>query len=95
MTKFRSIAHWADGRLERLPKLAAELVALQVAAIVGNIDATRAAKAATASIPIIFVSGADPVACGAVSECQSTGRQYHRRQLLYRSDYRQKARTLA
>jgi putative ABC transport system substrate-binding protein len=61
-------SRWGDGREERLPKLAAELVALQVAAIVaGSTPATRAAKAATASIPIIFVTGADPVAEGLVS----------------------------
>ena len=45
---------WADGRKERLPKLAAELVALQVAAIVGSVEAALAAKVATASIPIVF-----------------------------------------
>ena len=50
-------ARWADGRAERLPKLAAELVALQVSAIVGNVDAALAAKAATTSIPIVFVTG--------------------------------------
>src|SRR5512135_2084643 len=37
---------WADGRKERLPKLAAELVALQVAAIVGSVEAALAAKVA-------------------------------------------------
>ena len=58
---------WADGREDRLPKLAAELVALQVSAIVGlSTPAARAAKAATASIPIIFVVGVDPVADGLV-----------------------------
>ena len=44
-------ARWADGRQERLPKLAAELVALPVAAIVGSVEAALAAKAATTSIP--------------------------------------------
>jgi putative ABC transport system substrate-binding protein len=66
-------ARWADGRAERLPKLAAELVALQVAAIVGNIDAAFAAKAATTSIPIVFVIGADPVAAGLVSSINRPG----------------------
>jgi putative ABC transport system substrate-binding protein len=56
-----------------LPKLAAELVALQVAAIVGNIDAALAAKAATTSIPIVFVIGADPVAAGLVSSISRPG----------------------
>jgi putative ABC transport system substrate-binding protein len=64
---------WADGRNERLPKLAAELVALRVAAIVGNIDAALAAKATTTSIPIIFVIGFDPVAAGLVSNLNRPG----------------------
>ena len=66
-------SRWADGQLERLPKLAAELVALQVAAIVASIDAARAVKVATASIPIIFVTGADPVAAGLVSNINRPG----------------------
>jgi putative ABC transport system substrate-binding protein len=64
---------WADGRNERLPKLAAELIALRVAAIVGNIDAALAAKATTTSIPIIFVIGFDPVAAGLVSNLNRPG----------------------
>src|SRR5262249_36845239 len=42
-------SRWADGRPERLPKLAAELVALQVKAIVGSVEAALALKAATTS----------------------------------------------
>jgi putative ABC transport system substrate-binding protein len=58
---------WADDHEERLPKLAAELVALPVTAIVaGSFPAARAAKAATASIPIVFVTGEDPVTGGLV-----------------------------
>ena len=56
-----------------MPKLAAELVDLQVAAIVGNVDAALVAKAATTSIPIIFVSGSDPVAAGLVSSINRPG----------------------
>src|SRR5262245_41996006 len=50
---------WADGNYERLPGLAKELVALGVDLIVsvGGPSAARAAKAATTSIPIVFVSG--------------------------------------
>jgi putative ABC transport system substrate-binding protein len=63
-------SRWA---LERLPKLAAELAALQVAAIVGSVEAALAAKAATTSIPIVFVTGADPVAAGLVSSINRPG----------------------
>ena len=67
-------SRWGDGREEPLPKLAAELVALQVAAIVaGSLPAARAAKAATASIPIIFVTGADPQTEGLVSSISQPG----------------------
>jgi putative tryptophan/tyrosine transport system substrate-binding protein len=67
-------SRWGDGREEELPKLARELVALPVAAIVGgSIPATRAAKAATASIPIIFVTGGDPQTEGLVSSISRPG----------------------
>jgi putative ABC transport system substrate-binding protein len=52
---------WADNQLDRLPGLAADLVRRQAAVIVGNADAVQAARAATTSIPIIFVTGEDPV----------------------------------
>ena len=71
--KVRIEARWADGRKERLPKLAAELVTLQVAAIVGSVEATPALKAATTSIPIVFVTGADPVAAGLVPSISRPG----------------------
>ncbi|MGC1822507.1 MAG: ABC transporter substrate-binding protein [Pseudolabrys sp.] len=59
---------WGDGREEGLPKLVAELAGLNVAAIVvGSIAAARAAKTTTSNVPIIFVTGADPVAAGLVS----------------------------
>ncbi|HEY6861179.1 MAG TPA: ABC transporter substrate-binding protein [Pseudolabrys sp.] len=65
---------WAEGREERLPKLAAELVALQATVIVGGSSpATQAAKAATRSIPIVFVIGVDPVSAGLVSSINRPG----------------------
>ena len=56
---------WADDRLDRLPLLAAELVSRSVAAIVtSGQPSVLAAKAATTTIPIIFVLGVDPVQLG-------------------------------
>ena len=72
-TRLQLSSRWADGRKERLPKLAAELVALQVAAIVGSVEAALAAKAVTTSVPIVFVTGADPVAAGLVSSISRPG----------------------
>ena len=67
-------ARWGDGREEQLPNLARELVALPVAAIVaGSVPAARAAKAVTASIPIIFVTGNDPQKDGLVSSISRPG----------------------
>jgi putative tryptophan/tyrosine transport system substrate-binding protein len=66
-------SRWAEGRPEQLPKLAAELVALNVAAIVGNIDSARAAKEASTSIPFVFVTGQDPIEAGLVSSLNRPG----------------------
>src|SRR5215471_583709 len=54
---------WSEGHDERLPELAAELVRRQVTVIaaVGGNNSAFAAKAATADIPIVFTSGADPL----------------------------------
>jgi putative ABC transport system substrate-binding protein len=57
----------ADNQLDRLPGLAAELVQRQVAVIVGNTPAAEVAKTATETIPIIFVTGEDPVTKGLVA----------------------------
>jgi len=67
-------ARWAQGRPERLPGLAAELVGLRVDVIVtGGGEAARAARQATATIPIVMATGSDPVKLGIVESLARPG----------------------
>ena len=70
----RFVERWAQGRSDRLVGLAAELVRLRVDVLVtGGSESAHAAKTATATIPIVMATGADPVRLGLVENLARPG----------------------
>jgi putative tryptophan/tyrosine transport system substrate-binding protein len=64
---------WAESQLDRLAALASDLAQRKVAVIVGSNTTMHAIRAATSTIPIVFISGGDPIASGLVTSLSRPG----------------------
>ena len=65
--------HWAENQFDRLPAMASEVIARRPAVIVSNTLSAMRVKAATATIPIVFTTGSDPVRDGLVASLSRPG----------------------
>jgi len=64
---------WGENQFDKLPALAADVIARRPVLIVGNTLPARAAQAATSTIPIVFTTGSDPVRDGLVATLNRPG----------------------